>query len=305
LPSWRRRWPRARGDARRRAELLTIADTCRRVPAQPARSFREGLQAFWFLFLVLNPSPTAAAGRFDQYLFPLYRDDRAAGRLTREQAVELLGCLRIKDMQLNRVSGAANRKKNSGLAKWHNWTIGGQTADGRDASNELSHLVLEAALAVPVPHHTITLRVHAGTPDALMLKALQVVRSGLGLPAFVGDESYIRFFTGHGVPLEQARDYILTGCLDANLPAQSRTSAIGMFIVPLVLQMFLHDGVDPNTGLQVGPPGARPECDDGLRRLRRRLQGAPAPLHGAGGAQEQHRARRAARAVPRPRCARR
>lgn len=242
------------GDARRRAELLTIADTCRRVPAQPARSFREGLQAFWFLFLVLNPSPTAAAGRFDQYLFPLYRDDRAAGRLTREQAVELLGCLRIKDMQLNRVSGAANRKKNSGLAKWHNWTIGGQTADGRDASNELSHLVLEAALAVPVPHHTITLRVHAGTPDALMLKALQVVRSGLGLPAFVGDESYIRFFTGHGVPLEQARDYILTGCLDANLPARSRTSAIGMFIVPLVLQMFLHDGVDPNTGLQVGPP---------------------------------------------------
>ena len=240
-------------DARRRGELEAIAASCRQVPAHPARSFREGLQAFWFLFLVINPSPTAAAGRFDQILYPLYRDDVAAGRLSRDEAIEWLACLRVKDMQLNRVSGASNRKKNAGLAKWHNWTIGGQTPDGRDATNELSYLVLEAALAIPVPHHTITLRVHEGTPDALMIKALEVVRTGLGLPAFVGDASYIRYFVGHGVPIEQARDYILTGCLDANLPTRSRTSAIGMFIAPLVFEIFLHDGVDPNTGLQVGP----------------------------------------------------
>jgi len=238
---------------KRKAELEKIAETCRRVPANPARSFQEGVQAFWFLFLVLNPSPTAAAGRFDQYMYPLYRDDLAAGRISREEAVELLACLRIKDMQLNRVSGASNRKKNAGMAKWHNWTIGGQTTDGRDATNEMTYLVLEAAQLTQLPHHTITLRVHEGTPDKLMRKALEVVRSGLGMPAFVGDKSYIQFFVGNGVALEDARDYVLTGCLDANIPTKSRTSAIGMFIVPLVFDIFLHNGIVPITGFRVGP----------------------------------------------------
>lgn len=236
----------------RRDELRAIAASCRRVPGGPAASFRDAVQAFWFLFLVLTPSPTAAAGRFDQYMHPFYQADLQAGRLDEAGALELLCCLRIKDMQLNRVSGKANRKKNAGLAKWHNWTIGGVTPDGRDATNALTYLLLEAARVTGLPHHTLTLRVHDGTPDDLMVKALEVVRTGLGLPAFVGDASYIRYFQRHGVPLEQARDYILTGCLDANLPGRSRTAAIGMFVVPLVFDIFLHDGVDPNTGLQVG-----------------------------------------------------
>ena len=169
-------------DPTRRRELEQIAAACRHVPAHPARTFREALQSFWFIFLAINPSLTAAAGRFDQYMYPLYRQDVDAGRLMRDEAVELLACLRIKDMQLNRVSGALNRKKNAGLAKWHNWTLGGQTRDGRDASNELSYLLLDAALAMPVPHHTLTLRVHAGTPDDLMLKALEVVGPHPALP---------------------------------------------------------------------------------------------------------------------------
>ena len=244
---------KAEPDPGRKRELEKIAERCRWVPANPARTFHEGIQAFWFLFLVINPSPTAAAGRFDQYMYPLFRDDLEAGRMSRDEALELLACLRVKDMQLNRVSGATNRKKNAGMAKWHNWTIGGQTTDGRDATNELTYLVLEAAQLTRLPHHTITLRVHDGTPDELMMKALQVVKTGLGMPAFVGDKSYLAFFEGNGVPLEDARDYVLTGCLDANIPAKSRTAAIGMFIVPLVFEIFLRDGIDPNTELQVGP----------------------------------------------------
>ena len=237
----------------RQRELTKIAEICQWVPANPARNFYEGMQAFWFLFLVLNPSTTAAAGRFDQYMYPLYKEDLSAGRISRQDALELLACLRIKDMQLNRVSGASNRKKNAGMAKWHNWTIGGQTVEGHDATNELTYLVLEAAQRMQLPHHTITLRVHDGTPDELMVKALEVVRTGLGMPAFVGDKSYIQYFESNGVPVEDARDYILTGCLDAGIQAKSRTAAIGMFIVPLVFEMFLRDGIDPNTGLQVGP----------------------------------------------------
>ncbi len=240
-------------DPVRKKELQNISEICRWVPANPARSLHEGIQAFWFLFLAINPSPTAAAGRFDQYMYPLYKKDVEAGLISRDEAIELLACLRIKDMQLNRVSGANNRKKNAGMAKWHNWTIGGQTADGRDATNEMTYLVLDAAKLTKLPHHTITVRVHDDTPDELMMKALDVVRTGIGMPAFVGDKSYIRYFVDNGVPIETARDYVLTGCLDANIPAQSRTVAIGMFIVPLVFEIFLRDGVDPNTGLQVGP----------------------------------------------------
>ena len=97
-------------------------------------------------------------------------------------------------MKINRVSGKANRAKNAGMAKWYNWTIGGVKRDGTDATNELSYLLLEAAKDTHLPHHTVTVRVHKGTPMKLMIKALECVRSGIGMPAFVGDESYINFF---------------------------------------------------------------------------------------------------------------
>jgi pyruvate formate-lyase/glycerol dehydratase family glycyl radical enzyme len=236
----------------RKRELQAMAEICQRVPAHPARTFREALQSFWFVFLMINPSPTAAAGRFDQYMYPFYQADKAAGRITDDEALELLECLRIKDMQLNRISGERNRKKNAGLAKWHNWTIGGVTSDGRDATNELTYLLLEAARETRLPHHTLTLRVHQNTPERLMLKALEVVKTGIGMPAFVGDKSYTAFFMRYGIPLEEAREYVLTGCLDANLPGKSRTVAIGMFVVPLVFDVFLHNGIDPATGARVG-----------------------------------------------------
>ena len=243
----------------RKRELQLMAEICRRVPANPARTFREALQSFWFVFLMINPSPTAAAGRFDQYMYPFYQADKTAGRITDDEVLELLECLRVKDMQLNRISGERNRKKNAGLAKWHNWTIGGVTSDGQDATNELTYLLLDAALETRLPHHTLTLRVHQDTPEKLMIKALEVVRTGIGMPAFVGDRSYMAFFMRYGIPLEEAREYVLTGCLDANLPGKSRTVAIGMFVVPLVFDIFLHNGIHPGTGMRVGIETGDPE----------------------------------------------
>lgn len=241
-------------DAARKLELLEIAQVCAWVPANPARNFRQALQSFWFMFLMLTPSTTAAAGRFDQYMFPFYQKDIADGRMNDEQVLELLQCLRIKDMQINRTSGKANRQKNAGLAKWHNWTIGGVTPEGYDATNDLSYLILEAAKRCPTPHHTITVRVHDGTPERLMQKSLEVVRTGIGMPAFVSDKSYIEFLLSQGVPLRTARDYIMTGCLDVNIVGQSRIASYGMFIAPLALDIFMRNGIDPNTGQQVGLP---------------------------------------------------
>ena len=244
---------RVENDSLRKHELEQVSANCRRVPAYPARTFYEAMQSFWFMFLVTNPQTTAAAGRFDQYMYPFYRDDIAAGRTTDDDVLELLQCLRIKDMQLNRTSGKLNRQKNAGMAKWHNWTIGGVTRDGKDATNALTYLILEAAKRCPTPHHTITLRVHDSTAEPLMLKALELVRTGIGMPAFIGDLSYIGYLVEQGMPPEEARDYIMTGCLDVNLVGKSRIASYPMVIVPLIFDIFMHNGMDGKTGLQVGP----------------------------------------------------
>ncbi len=237
----------------RRRELEEIAETCRRVPSNPARTFREAIQSFWFIWMMIAQG-TAPGGRFDQYMYPFYRGDKEAGRLTDGQAVELLICLRLKVMQYNFVGGGkAQREKWSGLARWNNWVVGGVRPDGKDATNELTYLILEAANQCRTPHHTITLRVHEGTPDDLMLKALRVVRTGIGMPAFVSDQSYIGYLTSQGVSLQEARDYALAGCLDVNLAGKSRINAFGMFIAPLVFEITLNNGVEPRTGEQLGP----------------------------------------------------
>lgn len=239
-------------DPTRRAELEQISKSCSRVPAEPARTFREAMQCFWFQFLMLSPSTTLPGGRFDQYMYPYYKADLEAGHITKEEATELLCLLRLKDMELNRTSGKNNRKKNAGMAKWHNFTIGGQKADGTDGTNDLTYMMLDAAKITKTPQHTLTLRVHAGTPKDLMVKALEVVRMGLGMPAFVGDESYMRCFTMRGVPVEDAREYIMTGCLDANIPGKSRTGPVPMVTIPLIFDLFRHNGIDTKSGALCG-----------------------------------------------------
>jgi pyruvate formate-lyase/glycerol dehydratase family glycyl radical enzyme len=237
----------------RKKELERIAQTCRQVPAKPARDFYEAIQSFWFTWMMITQG-TAPGGRFDQFMHPYYSKDKSEGRITDDEVLELLECLRLKVMQYNFVGGGdMQRKKWAGLARWNNWVIGGVTSEGKDATNELSYLILEAARDCQTPHYTITVRVHENTPDTLMLKALEVVKTGIGMPAFVGDKSYIEYLLMHGVPLEDARDYALAGCLDLNLPGKSRINAIGMFIVPLVFEITMHNGIEPRTGRQLGP----------------------------------------------------
>lgn len=236
----------------RKKELLEISEICRHVPANPARTFKEAIQTVWFVLLVTSPSPTTTIGRFDQYMYPYYKADIEAGLITDEDVLEYLQCLRLKVMELGNISGKEVRKRSIGRARWYNMTIGGVKSDGGDAANELSYLVLEALMRCPTTHHTITLRVGESTPEELILKGVEAQAKGLSMPAFVGDPSYIKFFTIYGVSLEHARDYVITGCLDANLPGRSRAITIGMFIAIKMLELFLNDGIDPKTGLRVG-----------------------------------------------------
>lgn len=230
----------------RKEELLEMSRICRKVPYEPADTFYEALQSFWFTFLLVCPSPTSTAGRFDQYMYPFYKKDIENHIIDDEKVLELLEIMRCKVMKINRVSGKANRAKNSGMAKWYNWTIGGVKADGSDATNELTYLLLEAAKDTHLPHHTLTLRVHKNTPEKLMIKALDCVRSGIGMPAFLGDESFINFFTSQSetnrLPVEIARDYCPTGCVDGNIPGITRTQVATFFIIPQAMDICMHQG---------------------------------------------------------------
>ena len=228
-------------DPVRAAELKQISETCRRVPEYPARTFREAMQAFWFVWISIV-SPTVAAGRFDQYMYPFYKADLEAGRITADEALELLELLKIKTQACRTVRGSLVRAASSGGASWYNFTIGGVDKDGNDATNELTYLMLEATRETLLPNHTLTLRVHEGTPPLLMQKALELVKTGIGMPAFVSDREYIKFFLAHGVSLDDARNYGITGCLDGNIPGKTRMITNSFVGNMQILDIFLHNG---------------------------------------------------------------
>lgn len=239
------------GDARRKQELLNIADACRWTPANRPNTFYQAMQSLWFNQLLSAPTSTYNLGRFDQYMYPFYKKDIDEGRIDNEEVLTLLCELRIKCMRPENIKlSSAKRSQHAGFAKWRNMTIGGVTADGKDASNELTYLVLEAANRLRTAHHTITLRVHEGTPEDLLIKALEVVKTGIGMPALALDSSFLDYLTSGGIPIEDARNYHLAGCVDPAIPGKASFLAGSFFVAPKVLEIFLNDGVDPRTGLE-------------------------------------------------------
>ncbi|MFP3975694.1 MAG: glycyl radical protein [Dehalococcoidia bacterium] len=241
-------------DPIRKQELERMAQTCRWVPANPARDFYEAMQSLWFNQVLSTPTSTYNLGRFDQYMYPFYRKNVDDGKISDEEVLALLCELRIKCMRPENIKlTQSKRMQHEGFAKWRNMTIGGVTPDGKDATNELTYLVLEAANRVRTIHHTITLRLHEETPEDLMVKALELVKTGMGMPAFSLDKSFVEYMTSGGIPVEAARNYHLVGCLDPAIPGKTSFLAGKHFVVPKVLEIFMNGGIDLRTGLEAGP----------------------------------------------------
>jgi pyruvate formate-lyase/glycerol dehydratase family glycyl radical enzyme len=244
----------------RREELKRIAETCRCVPAKRPDGFYQAMQSLWFNQILSAPTSTHNLGRFDQYMYPFYKKDMDEGRISREEVLALLCELRVKCMRPENIKlSSAKRSQHAGFAKWRNMTIGGVTSDGKDASNELSYLVLEAADRVRISHHTISLRIHDETPEDLLIKALEVIKTGIGMPAIAVDKSFIDYLTAGGVPIEEARNYHLAGCVDPAIPGKASFLAGSFFVAPKILEIFLNNGVDPRTGLEACSVNARVE----------------------------------------------
>ncbi|MFC1917270.1 glycyl radical protein [Chloroflexota bacterium] len=244
-------------DSTRQKELLLIADTCERVPAHPARNFHEAMQSFWFTLLALHLSVASygeSPGRLDQYLYPFYKNDMDKGNIDQKQAAELLGCLWVKFFEL--ISFKADVfKKNTQTSQFINVSIGGQTADGRDATNELSFLILKVIAQVKTHQPHVSLRYHPGTPEEFFLKALETnceLRGGI--PAFFNNAHGVLQMMREGISIEEAReDWGPKGCVEVFPLRTTGALAAGQFYnIPKILEITLHNGVDLNSGKLLG-----------------------------------------------------
>ncbi|MBI2848634.1 MAG: glycyl radical protein [Chloroflexi bacterium] len=246
----------------RKRELEEIAAACEWVPANPPRNFREAVQTLWFTHLALQIENNASGyspGRADQYLYSFYRSDVEDGRLTREQAAELLACLWIKFTEVECLRDFRTRQAAQGNM-YQNMTIGGQTSDGRDATNELSYLILEVTRQVKLIQPTISLRYHDGLPDEFLIQAAEVNRDyGGGMPAWFNDKAALVSLTRLGIPLAEARNWAPIGCVERGLSGSSPlTMSYGFLSVAKCLELALYDGRDPKTGKQLGPHTGNP-----------------------------------------------
>ncbi len=247
-------------DPVRKRELEVIAENCEQVPAKPAKTFHQALQSLWFTHLAVeieNNSWGYSPGRLDQYLYPFYKKDREEGRITREEAKELLGCLWIKFAEIELLHQGATAHLCQGSV-FQNVTIGGQTEEGKDATNELSYFILEVEKAIKLSQPTLSLRYFDGLKEDFLFKCAEVIRSGGGKPAIFCDNYSISTLTHYGIPLEEARTYTPTGCVEMSIPHSSTLFFGGFLSVPKCLELALNNGKDPLTGIPLGPETGEP-----------------------------------------------
>lgn len=242
-------------EKQRKEELLQIASNCRRVPAKGASSFYEACQSMWFVQQMIQMESSGhsiSPGRFDQYMYPYYKKDLDQGKITREQAQELIDCIWVKLNDLNKCRDEDSAKGFSGYSLFQNLIIGGQNKEGEDATNDLSFMCIEASFHVFLPQPSLSIRVWNGTPYDLLIRAAQLTRTGIGLPAYYNDEVIIPSLMNRGVLLEDARNYSIIGCVEPQCPGKTwGWHDAAFFNMCRPLELVFSQGMD--CGEQIGP----------------------------------------------------
>ena len=231
---------------KRRAELLKSAAACRQVPFAPARSFLEGLQACWLVHVAMNLEDFEQGmsfGRLDQILVPLYRKDFEQKILTPEQATEIMASFQLKTCETMPMYSERIDQYFSGNGVAQGITVGGTDPEGRDVTNELSGLILDAYSQIRTREPALHVRVHNETPPWLLEKAVETVQLGCGKPSFFGDTAVVKALEHAGMTKSHARDYAVIGCVE--MASQGRTynsSDAALFNLPLCLEHALNEG---------------------------------------------------------------
>ena len=240
-------------DSKRKAELEEISRICEKVPYYPADSFREAVQAVWFIHVILqieSNGHSLSYGRFDQYMYPLYKKDIDSGKLTKADALELLTCLWIKTLTVQKIRSQAHTLSSAGSPMYQNVTVGGQTVDKKDAVNELSFVVLQSIAQTRLTQPNFTVRYHANIDKKFMEECIEVMKLGFGMPALNNDEIIIPSFINWGVKEEDAYNYSAIGCVETAVPGKWGYRCTGMSYInfPRVLLCAMNNGVDMTSG---------------------------------------------------------
>ncbi len=240
-------------DPARKAELAEISRVCGKVPYEPAESFREAMQSVWFIQLILqieSNGHSLSFGRFDQFMYPYYIKDIREGKITEDEALELLTCLWIKTLTVNKVRSQAHTLSSAGSPMYQNVTIGGQTTDKKDAVNELSFLVLKSVAQTRLTQPNLTVRYHANIDKHFFDECIEVMKLGFGMPALNNDEIIIPSFINWGVKEEDAYNYSAIGCVETAVPGKWGYRCTGMSYInfPRVLLCAMNNGVDLTSG---------------------------------------------------------
>jgi len=247
----------------RRAELLRVAEVCEWVPRHAPRTFHEALQMYWFVHLgvviELNEWDSLNPGRIDQHLYPFYRRDLDEGRLTREEAKELLGCFWVKFSNQPAPPKVGVTEEQS--ATYNDFTllnVGGVDVNGEDAVNDLSYLILDVIEEMRLPYTGSCVQLSKANPDRFLLRALKVVRQGFGQPSVFNTDAICQEFLRAGKSLADARAGGPSGCVTISAFGKESCVLTGYINWAKILEIALRDGVDPRTGKQLGPQTGDP-----------------------------------------------
>lgn len=233
----------------RKIELLEISRICSKVPYEPAETFKEAVQSVWFIQLILqieSNGHSLSYGRFDQYMYPYYDRDIKNGTIKESEALELLTCLWIKTLTINKVRSQAHTLSSAGSPMYQNVTIAGQTTDKKDAVNDLSFLVLKSVAQTRLTQPNLTVRYHKNINKQFLDECVEVMRLGFGMPALNNDEIIIPSFIDWGVKEEDAYNYSAIGCVETAVPGKWGYRCTGMSYInfPRMLLCTMNNGVD-------------------------------------------------------------
>jgi len=251
-------------DNRRRDELLEMAAICRRVPAHAPETFHEALQHYWFIHVgvitELNPWDSFNPGRLDQHLLPFYQKEIAEGSLTKERATELLQAFWIKfnNHPAPPKVGVTAQESNT-YTDFCLINVGGVKANGSDAVNELSYLILDVIEEMRLLQPSSMVQLSKKNPDQLIHRAARIVKTGFGQPSIFNTDAIVQELIRQGKTPEDARRGGASGCVEAGAFGTEAYILTGYFNMSKVLELTLHNGVDPLTGKQLGPKTGNPE----------------------------------------------
>ncbi|MBN1955325.1 MAG: glycyl radical protein [Anaerolineae bacterium] len=244
-------------DPQRKRELEKIAAVCSRVPVHAPRGFWEALQYYWFVHLgvtiELNPWDAFCPGRLDQHLYPFYERGLADGTLTRDYAEELLQCLWIKfNNQPAPPKVGVTAAESSTYTDFAQINTGGLRADGSDGVNPVTYLLLDVIEEMRLLQPSSSVQVSKKSPDRFLKRAARIIRTGFGQPAIFNADLIVQELIRQGKSVADARNGGSSGCVEVGAFGKENYNLTGYFNMPKVLEITLHNGVDPRTGRQLG-----------------------------------------------------